>query len=85
MKLWKLSNSLWYIVHHGIAGIHNIKCYKIIWQIQITITQKKKKKNCKDFEKKNLNEYHDFYLKRNPLLLADVFENFTKMCLQSFS
>ena len=46
---------------------------------------KKKKKNCKDFEKKNLNENHDFYLKRNPLLLADVFENFTKMCLQSFS
>ena len=50
MKLWKLSNSLWYIVHHGIAGIHNIKYYEIIWQIQITITQKTK--NCKDFEKK---------------------------------
>ena len=51
MKLWKLSNSLWYIVHHGIAGIHNIKYYEIIWQIQITITQKTK--NCKDFEKKS--------------------------------
>ena len=83
MKLWKLSNSLWYIVHHGIAGIHNIKYYEIIWQIQIKITQKNKK--LKRFWKKNLNEYHDLYLKRNTLLLADVFENFTKMCLQSFS
>ena len=33
----------------------------------------------KDFEKKKLGEYHDFY-KSDTLQLVDVFENFTKMC-----
>ena len=38
------------------------------------------KRICKYFEIKNLGEYHDFYLKRNTLLLAAVFENFAKIC-----
>ena len=42
------------------------------------------KRVCKDFEIKNLGEYRDFYLKTNTLLLADVFENFRKMCLEVY-
>ena len=38
------------------------------------------KEVCKDFEIKYLGEYHDLYLKRDTLLLADVFEKFKKMC-----
>ena len=37
------------------------------------------KRVCKDFEIKNLGEYHDFYVQSNTLLLADVFENFKNM------
>ena len=40
------------------------------------------KRVCKDFEIKNLGKYHDFYLKSDTLLLADVFKNFRKMCLR---
>ena len=36
---------------------------------------------CKDFEKKNLGQYHDLHLKSDTVLLADIFKNFRKMCL----
>ena len=37
------------------------------------------KRVCKDFETKHLGLYHDFYLKNDTLLWADVFENVRKM------
>ena len=38
----------------------------------------------KDFEITNSGEYYDFYIKSDTLLLADVFENVTKMCLKIY-
>ena len=38
------------------------------------------KRVCKDFEIKNVGEYHDLYLKSGTLLLADTFEVFREMC-----
>ena len=42
------------------------------------------KRVCKDFEIKHLREYHDLYVQRDILLLADVFENFRSMCLKIY-
>ena len=42
------------------------------------------KRVCKDFEIKTLGEHHELYLQSDTLLLADVFENFRKMCLKSY-
>ena len=37
------------------------------------------KRVCKDFEIKNLGEYHDSYVQSDTSLLPDVFENFRNM------
>ena len=42
------------------------------------------KRVCKDFKIKHLDEYHNLFLKSNTLLLADIFENFRKMCLKIY-
>ena len=42
------------------------------------------KRVCKDFEIKNLREYHDLNVQSDTLLLADVFQNFPNMCLKIY-
>ena len=42
------------------------------------------KRVCKVFEIKNLGEYHDLYLKIDATVLADVFEDFRKICLKIY-
>ena len=42
------------------------------------------KRVCKDFEINHLEEYHDLYIQRNILLLADISENFRNICLQIY-
>ena len=40
------------------------------------------KRVCKESEIKDLGEHYNLYLKSDTLLLANVFENFRKMCLE---
>ena len=42
------------------------------------------KRVCKDFEIKNLREYHNLYVQNDTLLLADVFQNFRNMGLKIY-
>ena len=42
------------------------------------------KRVCKDFEVKNLGEYHNLYVQSVTLLLANVFENLRNMCLEIY-
>ena len=42
------------------------------------------KKVCKNFEIKNLGEYHDFYAHRYITLLVDVFKNFRNKCIEIY-
>ena len=42
------------------------------------------KKSWDKFEMKNMGDYHNYYLKKDVLLLADVFEKFIDTCLKYF-
>ena len=43
-----------------------------------------KKKVFKNFNNKNLGDYHDLYLQSDTLLLADVFENFRNKFIEIY-
>ena len=42
------------------------------------------KSDCENFEIKSFGEYHYLYLQSDTLIFADVFENFSKMCLEIY-
>ena len=42
------------------------------------------KRVCKNFEIKSLGEYYDLHVQSNALSLADVLENFMKMCFEIY-
>ena len=59
--------------------------YSILSNEHITDEQYKHAQNVWDtFNLKTMGDYHDLYLKSDILLLADVFENFGKTCLQYY-
>ena len=42
------------------------------------------KEGYKDFEMKNLGDYHDLYFQSDTFLLADIFEKFPNICLEMY-
>ena len=59
--------------------------YSILNNEHISDEQYKHAQNVWDtFNLKTMGDYHDLYLKSDILLLADVFENFRKTCLQCY-
>ena len=59
--------------------------YSILNNESISDEQYKHAQNVWDtFNLKTMGDYHDLYLKSDVLLLADVFENFRKTCLQYY-
>ena len=59
--------------------------YSILNNDHISDEQYKHAQNVWDtFNLKTMGDYHDLYLKSDILLLADVFENFRKTCLQYY-
>ena len=59
--------------------------YSILSDEHITDEQYQHAKNVwNTFKLNNMGQYHDLYLKSDILLLADVFENFRKTCIQYY-
>ena len=56
--------------------------YHLIMEDITDVDYPRTKNVCKDFEIKNLREYHDLYAQSNIFLLADVFENFQNICVK---
>ena len=57
---------------------------KGVYPYEYMVDYAQAKRVCKDFEIKNIGEYHDLYLQSDILMLADVFENFRNMCPEMY-
>ena len=61
----------------------NFQCMEIwniwVWKDFTNADHTLEKRLCKDFKIKNLEEFHNFYVQSDKLLLADVFQNFRNM------
>ena len=57
---------------------------KKILQSITNVDYRHAKKVFKDFNKKNIGDYHDLYVQSDTLLLANVFENFRSICLEIY-
>ena len=53
-------------------------------EVMTDVDYRHAKRVFKDFNNKNLGDYHDLYVKSDTLLLADVFENFRNICIETY-
>ena len=50
----------------------------------ISVDYRHAKRVFKDFNNKNIGDYHDLYVRSDTLLLADVFKNFRNKCIKKY-
>ena len=79
MNIWMLGKNS---IKHQYLRKKIITDYHLIMEDITDVDYPHTKKVCKDFEIKNLREYHDLYAQSNIFLLADVFENFQNTCVK---
>ena len=48
------------------------------------VAQRHAKRVFKSLNNKNLGDYHNLYVQSDPLLLANVFDNFRNMCIKVY-
>ena len=75
--------NIWMIGKILMMKLHSLK-KKIftgiwVWKDFTNADDTLEKRLCKDFKIKNLEEFHNFYVQSDKLLLADVFQNFRNM------
>ena len=59
-------------------------CSSLNMEYITDVDHRNAKRVFKNLNDKNLGNYHDFYVQRDTLLLADVFENFRSKCIEIY-